>query len=103
MLTSSSRSATKRRTKSSWRKARTSPTIVSNWLAVLAPAGTPRPIVERLNGEISRALQNAEMAAKLADVGALPLTGTPQSLALLMRQDQAKWGKLIQTVGIKAD
>ncbi|MSQ71703.1 MAG: tripartite tricarboxylate transporter substrate binding protein [Betaproteobacteria bacterium] len=76
---------------------------VNNWLAVLAPAGTPRPVVERLNAEIANALQNPEMKTKLSDVGARPFAGSPQSLASLMKEDQAKWAKLIQTIRIKAE
>lgn len=73
------------------------------WFGILAPAKTPRSIVERLNAEIAKALQNPEMKEGLAKIGTEAFTGSPQEFAALMKKDQAKWAKLIQDVGIRGE
>ena len=73
------------------------------WFGILAPARTPRPIVERLNAEITKALQSPEMKEGLAKIGTEAFAGSPQEFAALMKKDQAKWAKLIQDLGIKGE
>ncbi len=70
------------------------------WFAVLAPAKTPAPIVNRLNAELNRALQLPDVKASLAADGAEPAGGTPQALAESIREGSAKWGKLIRDLGM---
>jgi tripartite-type tricarboxylate transporter receptor subunit TctC len=70
------------------------------WFAVLAPARTPAAIVKRLNGELNRALQLPDVKASLAADGAEPDGGTPEQLALSIREGSAKWSKLIRDLGI---
>ena len=71
------------------------------WFAVLAPARTPAPVIDRLNREINRALQAPEVKASLAADGAEPAGGTPQELAESIRTGAVKWGRLIQELGIR--
>ncbi len=75
----------------------------ATWSGVVAPAGTPKPIVDRLNAEINKALGNAEMAKKLAEDGSTPLGGTPQQFADFIKLELAKWGSVVREAGIKLD
>lgn len=70
------------------------------WFAVLAPAKTPPAIVKRLNGELNRALHMPDVKASLAADGAEPAGGTPEELALSIREGVAKWSRLIRDLGI---
>jgi tripartite-type tricarboxylate transporter receptor subunit TctC len=72
------------------------------WLGVMAPAGTPKPIVDKLNAEINKALSNADTKAGWAKQGAAPIIMTPAEFDKYLRSDIEKWAKVIQTAGIKA-
>jgi tripartite-type tricarboxylate transporter receptor subunit TctC len=69
----------------------------------LAPAGTPKVIIARLNSEINAALKQPDVRAKLEAAGIEIQGGTPQDYAALIKSDLAKWGKLIQDAGIPAE
>jgi tripartite-type tricarboxylate transporter receptor subunit TctC len=73
------------------------------WFAIVAPARTPAPVVERLNKEINAILATPEARTKLAQFGASTLGGTPQELAHLMATDSAKWKKVIESAHITLD
>ena len=73
------------------------------WYGVLAPAGTPREIVARLNTEIVRALSLADVQQLLLAQGAEPVSDTPAEFAAIMRADIAKWGELIRKANIRAE
>ncbi len=75
----------------------------SLWLAIMAPAGTPQPIVERLNKELVALIATADMRDALDKAGAEPLTGTPAELAALIRDGVSKYAKIIKTAGIKPE
>jgi tripartite-type tricarboxylate transporter receptor subunit TctC len=70
---------------------------------LLAPAGTPRPIVNRLHDELVKIIMAPESASRLAGVGAIPVANTPEQFADTNRKEVAKWGKIIRENGIKAD
>jgi tripartite-type tricarboxylate transporter receptor subunit TctC len=72
------------------------------WLGIMAPAGTPKPIVDMLNAEINKALANPDTKAAWAKQGAVPIIMTPAEFDTYLRTDIEKWAKLIQTAGIKA-
>lgn len=74
-----------------------------NWFGIFAPAGTPAPVVERLNGAINAAMTGAQMKERLLNQGADPLSGTPQQLADLVRSELEKYGKIIKAAGIKVE
>jgi tripartite-type tricarboxylate transporter receptor subunit TctC len=76
---------------------------VSSWQAVFAPAGTPKPIVQRLNAEIARIMQTPEIKARLAGLEVQPDGGPPESLAEYQKAEVAKWAKVVKQAGIKAD
>ena len=68
---------------------------------MVAPAGTPRAIVMRLNAEINKALLSPAVQEKFAAVGYLPGGGTPEQFGEFMRKETDKWAKVIRDVGIK--
>jgi tripartite-type tricarboxylate transporter receptor subunit TctC len=76
---------------------------VSLWYGLLAPAGTPRPVIARLNAEVSRALQSSEVRDRLQAQGAEPMPGTPEAFAAFMREEMAKWAPVVKQAGVKLD
>jgi len=70
---------------------------------IVAPAGTPRPIIDRLNTAIRAALDTDEVRARLANDGAEPIPSTPEQHAVLLEQEQAKWAKLANDIGLKPE
>jgi tripartite-type tricarboxylate transporter receptor subunit TctC len=73
------------------------------WWALYGPAGISSDTINRLNGELNKALRSAEIKKRLAAEGAEPAGGTPRELATYHRADYEKWGKLIQSAGIKGE
>lgn len=76
---------------------------VSTWQAVLAPAGTPREIVQRLNAEIVKAMALPEMKEKFLSFGTDAATGTPEELGRFLASEVAKITKIAKDVGAKID
>lgn len=74
----------------------------STWFAMLAPKGTPTPIVEKMNAEINAVLKDPEFQKKLAAIGATTLGGTAEKLSSHLSAELEKWGAVIQAAGIKA-
>ena len=75
----------------------------SSWVGILAPAKTPRPIIDRLNKELSAVLTTPEIVAKLEKLGITATPGTPEQFGEQMRRDLDKYGKVVKAAGIKAD
>lgn len=73
------------------------------WSGLVAPASTPRAIVDRLNAEVAKALQRKDLLDKLAADGSEPMGGTPQRFAEHIRAEHAKWGAVIRDSGIRLD
>ena len=73
------------------------------WIGLLAPAGTPPVIVNRLNAEIERFTQMKEVRAQMANVAFDPLRQSADAFAGLIRTDLAKWGKVVRESGARAD
>jgi tripartite-type tricarboxylate transporter receptor subunit TctC len=76
---------------------------VTTWYGVLAPAGTPRPILARLNAELVKAMHSPEMKERLAGIGTDAVTSTPEEFAAHIRSEIAKWGDVIRKAGLRAD
>ena len=74
---------------------------VNGWFGVFAPAKTPRVVVARLNAEFVEALKTAEVRERLTHEGLQPLGGTPEALAMVLKNDVAKWGRVVREAGIK--
>ena len=71
------------------------------WLGIMAPAGTPAPILDTLNGEINKVLQRPETRAAWAKQGAWPLVMSQAEFDSYLRGDIEKWAKVIRTAGIR--
>ena len=76
---------------------------VANWLGIYGPAKTPRPIVDRLNAELGKAMSDADIRRQLLEQGVEPMHTTPEGLAALMRNDIAKWAKIVKASDAKID
>ena len=74
----------------------------SSWSAVAAPAGTPRPIIDRLNRELVEILKSPDIQQRHADVGAEVIASTPEQFHKYLQSEVAKFGKLVKAAGIKA-
>jgi tripartite-type tricarboxylate transporter receptor subunit TctC len=75
----------------------------SGWFGIGAPKHTPPEILDRLNKEINAGLANAEVKARLADVGASVLPGLPADFGKLIADETEKWGKVIRAANIQAE
>lgn len=73
------------------------------WVGLVAPRGTPRPVVERINAEIAQALQDAGIRERLLSQGLEPATSTPEQLGERLRNGHARVAKIIRDNGIKAE
>ena len=73
------------------------------WLGMFVPAKTPPEVVAKINAEISRILNSAEVKAKLVPQGMDITTGSPEQLARIIRDDDARWGKVIRDAGVKPE
>ena len=73
------------------------------WLGVMAPAGTPRAVVTRLNGEVGRIVARADVKAEWAKQGAAPMLMSADEFAQFMREDIEKWARIVKISGAKAD
>jgi tripartite-type tricarboxylate transporter receptor subunit TctC len=76
---------------------------VTVWYGVFAPAGTPPPVINRLNGDLTQIVQLAEIRSRWAALGADPLTSTPAELAAFLGADLRKWAKVVKDSGARAD
>lgn len=68
----------------------------NTWFGIYGPKGLPADIVARLNSEFNKAIQSQDVKDRLAKLGAEPVGGTPAQFATMVRQDAARWGKLIK-------
>ena len=75
----------------------------SAWFGAAAPKGTPPAVIARLNREINAALADPGMRAKLADLGGVPIGGTPEQFWAIHRMETEKWAKIVQFSGAKAE
>ncbi len=73
------------------------------WFGLLAPAGTPKDVIAKLNVEFNKALQSPELRKKLGDEGADPAGGTPEQFAALIKDEIPRWGKVVKESGAKVD
>ena len=75
----------------------------SFWTGIGAPKNTPAEIVEKLDTEINAALADPKMKARLAELGATALPGSPADFGKLLAEETEKWAKVVKFAGVKAD
>jgi tripartite-type tricarboxylate transporter receptor subunit TctC len=73
------------------------------WYSIVAPAATPRPIIDKLAGALKKIPHTPEMKKHLADLGAEPVGGTPEELNKHLRDETAQWAEVIKAAGIKLE
>jgi tripartite-type tricarboxylate transporter receptor subunit TctC len=73
----------------------------NGWLAIFVPNGTPPAVIAKLNAEIGKVMQSAEMKKQLLAQGVEARTSTPEQLGAMVKSETAKWGKIITDAGIK--
>ena len=76
---------------------------VALWYGVLAPAGTPPAVIEKLNRAFTRALLLPDVQERLLAQGADPAPGTPEAFAAFMQDEMAKWAPVVKQAGVKLD
>ncbi len=77
--------------------------VTSSWQGVLVPTGTPRPIVEKLHAAIVKVLADPTVQARMRNVGAIAASKSPEEFRAYMDAETAKWNKVIQESGVRAD
>jgi tripartite-type tricarboxylate transporter receptor subunit TctC len=73
------------------------------WFGLLAPAATPKPVVDRLSADANRVLADKEVRSRMQALGADPASNTPEEFSRFIRNDQTKWSKLMREAGIKPE
>ena len=76
---------------------------VVNWFGIVAPAGTPRAAITRINAELNKAIQSPELVKMLAAQTAEAVGGTPEAFGAVIRADFVKWGKVVKDSGARVD
>ncbi|HKA76461.1 MAG TPA: tripartite tricarboxylate transporter substrate binding protein [Pseudolabrys sp.] len=77
--------------------------LAPTWTGVIAPAGVPRPIVDKLNAAINKALTSEAFQEKFAKIGDEPAGGTPEEFAATIKADSAKWEEVVRRSGARLD
>ncbi|MEP6942171.1 MAG: tripartite tricarboxylate transporter substrate binding protein [Betaproteobacteria bacterium] len=73
------------------------------WYGIVVPAGTPRPIIERLNADLRKTMESAEVKERLASLGGNLRVGSPEEFDALMKSEVVRWRKLAKDTGIKVE
>ena len=73
------------------------------WLGLFVPAKTPAPVVQRIHAEVTKIVNGAELKSKLGAQGIVIDTNSPEDFARFIREDHARWGKVIREAGIKGE
>jgi tripartite-type tricarboxylate transporter receptor subunit TctC len=76
---------------------------LDTWIGLFAPARTPPEIVAKVNAEVNRILALPDVRARLVPQGIDLSTGSPEDLGKLIREDSARWGKVIREAGVKEE
>ncbi len=77
--------------------------VTENWWGIMLPAGTPKPIVDRLHAEIVKALAAPEVTQKFADLGVQARSSTPEEFRTFIQAEIGRWAKLVKEANIKAE
>jgi tripartite-type tricarboxylate transporter receptor subunit TctC len=77
--------------------------VISEWNGILAPAGTPQPLIDRLSAELAKIMRDPAIKAKFADLGADAIGSTPAELAAYMEAERKKWAEVVKAANIKIE
>jgi len=75
----------------------------TSWFGVFAPAGTPKPIVDKLAAQVKMILELPEVSKKLSDIGARPAPNTPEEFTAFITAEREKWAEVVKVSGAKVD
>jgi tripartite-type tricarboxylate transporter receptor subunit TctC len=75
----------------------------STWVLFMAPGGTPKPIIDRLAAETAKAINESDIKERFSQIGIVPVGNSPAQAAQFMEEEIAKWAKVINTAGVKAE
>jgi tripartite-type tricarboxylate transporter receptor subunit TctC len=76
---------------------------MSSWLALLAPAGTPRAVIDQINAEVNAAVGEPQLRQKIMDLGAVPEGGSPEDLAAFLNSESQKWKRVIEIAAVRIE
>jgi len=76
---------------------------LTNWFGMTVPAATPRDLINRLYGDVSKVLQQADFRERIANMGAGVVGSSPDQFGAFMKSESAKWGRVIREANIKAE
>ena len=76
---------------------------VTSWYGIVAPAGTPRPVIARLHREIAAMSRQAEIVERLVALGIEPEGTSPEEFAAQIRHEISKWAKVVKLANVKLD
>ena len=76
---------------------------VNNWHGIIAPKGTPKAVIDKLNGEVNKAINDPDFAKRIAQDGLEPAGGTPEAFGELLKREVVEWGQVVKAANIKAD
>ncbi len=77
--------------------------VTESWLALCAPSGVPKPIIDRLSAEIQKAVASPDVQAKLRAMQSIPASTTPEQLSAMLDTNSKEWGKMIDALDLKMD
>lgn len=77
--------------------------VADNWWGVLFPAGTPKPILDRVHAELTKVVASAEVKERFAQLGVEPVSSSPEQFRQFIQAEMARWGKLVKEANIKAE
>jgi tripartite-type tricarboxylate transporter receptor subunit TctC len=73
------------------------------WYTVMAPAGTPRPVINTLNRQINAALAEPAFRKRVTEMGVTPMGGTPEDVTRYIATESSRWSEVVRSAGIKMD
>ena len=76
---------------------------VNNWHGVIAPKGTPKAVIDKLNSEINKAIKDPDFAKRIAQDGLEPAGGTPEVFGELLKREVVEWAEVVKAANVKAD
>ena len=77
--------------------------VFEHWWGVMAPARTPRPVIDKLHGELVKAVNAPDVRERFAALAVEPRTNTPEQFRALLESDLKRWAKVVKDAGIKAE